>query len=102
MPYLLVVLYTLDLQLSICTVGIGKFDYRDSPAVIYGVGKKFPTSPICVQILIKIYSCFSKFPVFRFFLPLATRVSSNFFAFENVQNIFRPKNFIVFSSKNCS
>ena len=45
MPYLSIGLYSFNLQLSICTVGIGKFDYRDSPAVIYDVGKKCPTSP---------------------------------------------------------
>ena len=47
MPYLSVGLYSFDLQLSICTVGIANFDYiRDLPAVIYGVGKKCPTSPV--------------------------------------------------------
>ena len=43
MPYLLVGLYSLDLQLSICTLGICNFDSRDSPAVIYDIDTKGAT-----------------------------------------------------------
>ena len=45
MPYFLVGLYSLGLQLSICTVGICNFDYRDSPAVIYGVDTEVANWP---------------------------------------------------------